>query len=95
MSRVRLLRNLAWKEPVAHADQLRAAGVTDARGAVAVLMRPLFPADATTSVSDISSDAATARMTFADGSTMVVPHQWRGRITDLTFTEGVASTLMK
>lgn len=89
---VRLVRNLAWKEPVPHADQLRAAGVTDAREAAAALLPR--PTDAPAAVASVQSDAGTARMTFADGSTMVVPHQWNGRITDLTFTEGVASTLM-
>jgi len=52
------------------------------------------PADAPAPVISVQSDAATARMTFSDGSMMAVPHQWRGRITDLTFTEGIASTVM-
>jgi hypothetical protein len=33
-------------------------------------------------------------MTFSDGSTMAVPRHWRGTITDVTVTEGMASRLM-
>ena len=33
-----------------------------------------------------------ARLAFADGSSVLVPHLWHQRITDLTFTEGVASS---
>jgi len=91
---VRLMRSIAWKEPVPFADRLRGAGVMDAREAVVVLMRPLLGAAASSVVANIESDAGRARMTFSDGSTMLVPHDWRGRITDLTVTEGVASTLM-
>ena len=33
-------------------------------------------------------------MSVSDGSSMAVPRQWSGRITDLAFTEGAAATLM-
>jgi hypothetical protein len=33
-------------------------------------------------------------MTFPDGSSMVVPRQWQSRVTDLTITSGMASSLM-
>jgi hypothetical protein len=90
----RLVGNLAWNEPLPFADQLRAAGAVDVRTAVALLMRPLLAANASRAVSNIEPGPDSARVTFADGSTMVVPRRWRGRITDLMFTEGVASTLM-
>jgi hypothetical protein len=38
----RLVRAAAWNEPLAFADKLRAAGVTNAREAVTVLMRRIF-----------------------------------------------------
>jgi hypothetical protein len=91
---VRFMRRTAWKEPLPFADKLHSAGVTDVRQAVAVLMYPLTAADTDGFVSSIQSDAATARMSFADGSTMEVPRLWRGRITDLTVTEGMASRVM-
>jgi len=91
---VRFMRHTAWSEPLPFADKLHSAGVTDVRQAVAVLMYPITAADTDGFVSSIQSDAATARMSFADGSTMEVPRLWRGRITDLTVTEGMASRVM-
>jgi Dolichyl-phosphate-mannose-protein mannosyltransferase len=91
---VRLIRYAAWNEPVPFADRLRAAGAGDARAAIAILMRPFFAADADRVVTGLAHDGAEARVTFRDGSTLVVPRQWSGRITDLTFSEGAAASLM-
>jgi hypothetical protein len=89
---VRLMRGAAWNEPVRDAARLAAVGVTDPRTAVLALLPrrgddpPIVPR--------LAFDADSARLTFADGSSVLVPHLWHQRITDLTFTEGVASTLM-
>jgi hypothetical protein len=88
---VRLMRQSAWNEPVADASRLAAVGVADPGTAVLALWPPTGNGSA---ASRLTFDAAAVRMTFADGSSLVVPHQWHHRITDLTFTEGLASTLM-
>lgn len=90
----RLMRHAAWNEPVPFADRLRAAGVTDARGGATRLMTSLLRDDAVEVVSNSEFDAFKAWMTFSDGSTLVVPRAWQGRITDLTITDGIASALM-
>ena len=89
---VRLMRNQAWNEPVPYANRLRAAGVTDAREAATALLPPTPDGPAAGAV--VHTGPELARMTFADGSTMTVPRVWSGRITDVTFMPGVASTLM-
>ncbi|MGH9140632.1 MAG: hypothetical protein ACRD2I_05765, partial [Vicinamibacterales bacterium] len=90
---VRLMRHAAWQEPVPFAERLRAAGATDAASAVDILMRRYF-GDATGGGVTLDSDAAAARLRFNDGSTLEVPRQWSGRVTDIAITEGAAATLM-
>jgi Dolichyl-phosphate-mannose-protein mannosyltransferase len=90
----RLMRHAAWDEPLPFAGTLQAAGVTNASDAVSLLMAPLLGGEASQVVSSSGSDAAAARMTFSDGSLLVVPRTWSERITDLTITDGIASTLM-
>jgi hypothetical protein len=89
---VRLMRQSAWKEPVTDASRLGAVGVTDPRTAVLALWPPT--GDGSAAASSLAFDAASVRMTFADGSSIVVPREWHRRITDLTVTEGLASILM-
>ena len=91
---VRLLRHEAWGEALPWADRLNAAGVAGARQAAAVLLRPVLNAEADAAVSSVTSDETHTRMTFADGSAIVVPRTWHDRITELTVSEGMASTLM-
>jgi hypothetical protein len=91
---VRLMRHEAWAEPLPYSDRLAAAGADDARHAAAVLLRPVLNAKADSAVSTVASDQTAARMTFADGSRILVPRVWRGRVTELTVSEGMASTLM-
>jgi hypothetical protein len=91
---VRLVRHEAWGEGLPYADRLGAVDATDARRAAAILLRPLLEAKADTAVSSLTSDGTSARLTFADGSTITVPRIWQDRITDLSVTDGMASTLM-
>ena len=91
---VRLVRHAAWAEPVPSGDELEATGVKDVKAAVAVLMRPTLGDGADTAVFGVESDAVQARLTFSDGSRIVVPRQWHGRITDLAVGEGIASGLV-
>jgi dolichyl-phosphate-mannose-protein mannosyltransferase len=91
---VRLMRRTAWGDRVPFDDRLRTAGVDDERSAAAVLLRPFVRDAARAHVSSVQSDAAQARLTFADGSSMTVPRTWSGGITDIAITEGMASTVM-
>jgi hypothetical protein len=92
---VRMLRHLAWKEPLADAGRLDldADGrLTDAdvRRAAALLVDergdPSRVADPTVSV---AYDARGATIRFRDGSSLTVPRQWSGSITDLQLTTPV------
>ncbi len=91
---VRLVRRTAWSEPVPFDAALRKAGVVDARQAVTELLRATLGGKADTAVVRVESNEARARVTFADGSAIVIPRQWHGRITDLAIGEGIASGLM-
>jgi hypothetical protein len=90
----RLMRHSAWDEPLPFADKLERAGIGSARDAAVRLMASALDAQANSGLPKTTSDAATARMTFPDGSTLVVPRRWQSRITDLTITSGMAATLM-
>jgi hypothetical protein len=89
---VRLMRKAAWNEPARDAARLAAVGVTDPRTAVLALLPPRR--DGTAVAPRLTIDADSVRMTFSDGSSILVPRMWHQRITDLTFTEGWAATLM-
>jgi hypothetical protein len=91
---VRLVRRTAWSEPVPFDAGLRNAGVTDVPQAVAALLRATLGDKADTAVGNVEADAARATVTFADGSTIVIPRHWSGRITDLAIGEGIASSVM-
>jgi hypothetical protein len=91
---VRLARHSAWGEPVPFADKLRSAGIAGAQEAVVVLMRPLLKEKAKHLVSNVEHDAAEMRIRFSDGSSMTIPREWHGSMSELTLTQGIASTLM-
>jgi hypothetical protein len=91
---VRLVRRTAWGEPVPFDARLRGADVIDAQHAAAALLRPRLGDAAETSLVRVDSDESRARLTFADGSIIVIPRQWSGRITDLTIGEGIAAGVM-
>ena len=89
---VRLVRRKAWHEPLAAAQRLREAGVDDVGDAIGRLLETTIPTGGNTAT--VESDAARARVTLVDGSTISVPRAWSGRITDLEVTAGAASTVM-
>jgi Dolichyl-phosphate-mannose-protein mannosyltransferase len=91
---VRLARHGAWGDQLPFADGLRSAGILTAKDASAALMEPLLKEAARHSIASIDHDETTIRMTFSDGSTIVIPRTWNGSITELTITGSVASTLM-
>jgi len=95
---VRMMRHGAWREPLAWSDHLAAAGFhdDDLEAVVRALTKrfgdsatPALPA-----VRDFRSDDRQATATLADGSTITVPRAWRERITDVTFSGGLASALI-
>jgi hypothetical protein len=91
---VRLVRRSAWHEPVPFDAELRAAAIAEPQHAAAALLRPALASGADKALIRFDADDAAARAVFADGSSILVPKVWRGRITDLTITQGMASTLM-
>jgi dolichyl-phosphate-mannose-protein mannosyltransferase len=92
---VRMLRHLAWREPLADIDRLDLDGdgrltEADVRRAAALLVDERADlstvADPTTGVA-LDGHAATIR--FRDGSSLTVPRRWNGTITDLQLTTPV------
>src|SRR5262245_17746198 len=90
---VRLARRAAWQEPLASESRLRAAGIDDVGDAVARLLEPVLR-PGTRATAAVASDETRVRITLFDGSAIVVPRQWSGRITDLEVMRGAAATLM-
>jgi hypothetical protein len=95
---VRAARAAAWNEAVPNAARLAALGLrSDDPGAVArVLADHAFP-DSDRSAAGIVSRQISGEMLtlrFADGSEIVIPHRWSGRITDLAVSGAAAQALM-
>ena len=86
---VRLLRHLAWNEPLKDDRRLDLDGdgrLTDAdvrRAASLIVDERSDPATVPDPTAEIALDAAGATLRFRDGSRMTVPRQWSGKITDL------------
>jgi hypothetical protein len=89
---VRLARSKVWHEPIAAESQLRAAGVVDVDSAAAQLLGPFIRPSHGARI--VESDAMHLRISLFDGSSIAVPRQWSGRITDLEVTRGAATTVM-
>ncbi len=96
----RLLRHLAWGDPIAHADQLDLDGDGRLTEADAALAADLLLAHATTLPQQprravrIDSTAARASLRLGDGSVLAVPRDWSGRVTDLEVSDGLAAVLL-
>ena len=95
---IRLLRHLAWNEPItAHAqlDFDRDGRLTRADISAAIdLLLASSAHPAGTSVADIIADANAVRMQLADGSIFTVPHAWSNRITDVDVRGTLAEALL-
>jgi hypothetical protein len=96
---IRLIRHLAWGEPVPASDRLDFDGdgslsETDVALAVsALLTRSAQPHGAPPIRIDAVEAAATLRL--ADGSTIAVPRDWSGRITDVEIAGGLGTSLLQ
>jgi len=95
---VRMMRHRAWNEPLQWSDKMAAAGFRDddLTGVVDALTKKFGESSrsAALSVGDFRSDDDRATMTLPDGSTITVPRDWRGRLTDVEFSGGLAAALM-
>ena len=96
---VRVVRHLAWKEPVGDAGKLdrdRDGDVdeTDLRALLQLMLRGMDrgepPVDRLREIT-VSSDRATLR--FTDDSEVVVPREWQQQLTDLSVGVGIAENL--
>ena len=97
---VRVLRHLAWHEPVRAADQLDLDrnGVIDEADLRAVLGRMLRELDRGEPPVDrlraVVPGPQSVRAQFVDGSELMVPRQWQGLFTDLQIGTGVSESLI-
>jgi hypothetical protein len=93
---IRMMRHLAWNEPLPFAERLASAGIGDRAldALVAKLERrfELSAADAAAMV--FSHDDHRAQITLAAGSSLTVPRDWHGLITDVAIDGPLASALM-
>ncbi len=97
---VRLLRHVAWGEPIRAAEKLDFDGngrldELDFRAAVRELLLPLAREGSDPDrVRTILTEPTKVSVGFDDGSAMIVPRIWDGLVTDLQIGEGVASALI-
>ncbi len=82
---IRLARHEAWGDALPAADRLQHAGAGDVRGAVQRLvhMEAAF-----------SHDERTAVIALGAGSTVTIPRDWHGRLSDVTIIGPNAEALM-
>jgi len=96
---VRVLRHLAWQEPLPSAAlDLNGDGVIS-EAELRSLLRLMFThldrgEPAIDRLSSVRSTAFEVRATFVDGSELVVPRAWAGLVTDLQLSDGVAAGLL-
>ncbi len=97
---VRLLRHLAWNEPVKAAARFDRDGdgaITegDLREHLKIMLHELDrgepPVDR---LRDVTISDTEVRARFVDGTSLAVPRQWKGLATDLEIGEGIAAVLM-
>jgi hypothetical protein len=95
---VRLLRHLAWNEPIGIADRLDFDGDgrltnRDLHAAVDTLLAVAgHPAHST--VPEVAAETTDVTVRLKDGSTFAVPRAWSNRITDLDVRGEMAETLL-
>jgi hypothetical protein len=96
---VRLLRHLAWNEPVPERPNLDVNGdgrldERDTRALLRVLIQQVDAGDTRADVIKIDIAAETVTLRLADGSSMAVPHISTGHITDLDVRGDLAGKLV-
>lgn len=97
---IRVLRHLAWQEPLAAAALLDRDGngqvnESDLRGLLQLMLTHLDrgepPVDR---LSGLLVSAADVRVIFVDGTELVVPRVWTGVFTDLQLSDGIAASVL-
>lgn len=96
---VRLARHVAWREPLPFADRLDfdADGrITDedVRRSADVLLAHAQPPGTRAGALTIEREPESLTLRFGDGSTIVVPRRWSGRVTDLDVDGILAATVL-
>ena len=96
----RLMRHVAWGEPVVHSSEFDLDGDGQLTGADVALAADTLLAHATpprraqTPARITATDTAVS-LWLEDGSTLTVPRAWSGRVTDLEVSDGgLAATLL-
>ncbi len=87
---VRLARHQAWGESLPAADALQRAGIRDARTAIEWLLA----GDEQPLPVTIDHDDQAARISIAGDSTITIPREWRGKLTDVSIVGPHAEALM-
>ena len=96
----RVLRHLAWQEPLPSSVALDlngdgVIGEAELRSLLRLLFTHLDQGEpAIDRLSSVRSTAFEVRATFIDGSELVVSRAWAGRVTDLQLSDGVAAGLL-
>lgn len=96
----RLLRHIAWQEPVPAKPQLDRdgdgqVGEADLRSLLRLMLTHLDRGEAAVDrLSSVRVSNDEVRAVFVDGTELVVPRVWTGLVTDLQFGDGIASALL-
>jgi hypothetical protein len=98
----RMLRHVAWHEPLAFADRLDfdrdgRVSETDIRLAASLLLHSNDPSNRRTTdpVESFELTRAAATLRLVDGSVITVPNAWSGRVTDLEVTGRLGAVLLR
>ena len=96
---VRLLRHLAWDEPVEGQETLDFDGdgrlsEADARQVANALLAHEVPPHPSGAPARVDAGPASAVLRWGDGSSIEVPRAWSGRITDVEATGALAAKLV-
>src|SRR5262249_14640787 len=95
---IRMVRRAAWGEPLPWEDRLAAAGF--GRHPLQPAIDSLIPrfgeslSPGASRVKNLVVDSDRAVLTLGDNSTITVPRSWRGRLTDVDFSGGLAAALI-
>ncbi len=96
---IRLIRHLAWDEPLPMRDRLDFDGddrlsEADARLAADALLAHAVPPVTSNGRGRVDTSAASAVLRLGDGSSLAVPRAWSGRITDIEVAGTLAAALV-
>jgi len=96
---IRLIRHLAWDEPLPMRDRLDFDGddrlsEADARLAADALLAHAVPPVTSNGRGRVDISAASAVLRLGDGSSLAVPRAWSGRITDIEVVGTLAAALV-